>query len=204
MTKNISKSGLAVALSKLKGFVEPKVRVEQYATDPEIAAEVLWNAYMLGDIGKVSVDLGCGTGMLGLGALMLGAKKVYFVDNDQEALAVARQNCANLKSEDKAVFRCQDVSDFNEKADVVFQNPPFGTKVRHADKIFLEKAMGLAKTVYSFHKTSTKSFVESICRDHNFRITHRWDFNFPLKATQRFHTRKIHRINVSCFRIAKK
>jgi len=74
MTEINSKSRLAIALSRLEGFSEPKVRQEQYLMDSEIGASVLWNACLLGDIrGKVIADLGCGTGMLGIGALMLGA-----------------------------------------------------------------------------------------------------------------------------------
>jgi len=200
-----SKSTLAIELSKLKGFEKPKVRAEQYETDAEVAAYVLWQASLMGDIGKVSVDLGCGTGILGIGAFLLGAKKVYFVDIDQKVIERAKENLEKAKSEHsfegKAIFLCQDINEFNEKADVVFQNPPFGTKVRHSDKIFLEKAIKLAPIVYSFHKTSTKRFVEGFCRDNNCRITHIWRFEFPLKATQRFHKKRIHRIDASCFRI---
>ena len=139
-----SKKALAVLLSGLEGFQEPKVRVEQYTTDPEIAAEVLWQAYMKGDIGEVSVDLGCGTGILGLGMLVLGAEKVFFIDSDKNALEIAKKNLEKVKSEGyidgEAVFRCQDIKEFNEKVNLVLQNPPFGTKVRHSDKIFLDKA----------------------------------------------------------------
>ena len=200
-----SKSMLAIALSKLKGFENAKVSAEQYETDSEIAAEVLWQASLIGDISKVSVDMGSGTGILGIGALLLGARKVWFIDNDAKVSDIARENLAKVKSEfsvdGEAVFLCQDINDFNEKADVVLQNPPFGTKVRHADRIFLEKAIKLAPVVYSFHKTSTKSFVERFCRDNNCKITHVWDFKFPIKAKHSFHKRKIHRIDVSCFRI---
>ncbi len=42
-----SKSGLAVALSRLEGFKEPKVSVEQYAMDSEVGAFVLWNAHLI-------------------------------------------------------------------------------------------------------------------------------------------------------------
>ena len=74
-----SKSRLAVILSGLEGFSKPKVRQEQYLMDGEIGAFVLWNAYLLGDIkGKVIADLGCGTGVLGIGTLLLGAKHVFF------------------------------------------------------------------------------------------------------------------------------
>lgn len=209
MTKKtgfLSKSGLAILLSKLKVFGQPKVRVEQYSMDSEVGASVLWNAALLLDIkGKVSVDLGCGTGILGIGALVLGAKKVYFVDSDQEALEIAKENWQRVKSESsglgEAVFLCQDIADFNEKVDVVFENPPFGTKVRHADRVFLEKAMSSRAVIYSFHKSESKMFIEAFSRDHNYKVSHCWQFEFPLKATLEFHKRKIHRIDVSCFRL---
>lgn len=205
----LTKSGLAIVLSKLKGFDIPKVRVEQYGMDPEIGAEVLWQANLIGDIQKVSIaDMGCGTGILGIGALLLGAKKVYFIESDSSALEIVKSNLEKVKSEYKvkgdAVFLCQDIKGFNKRVDVVLENPPFGTKVRHSDKVFLEKAIKIAFVIYSFHKSETKRFVRGFCRDNNCEITNVWDFKFPLKATQKFHKRRIHRINVSCFRIRRK
>jgi len=35
-----SKSALAVALSRLKGYTDPRVNLEQYKTDPEIGADL--------------------------------------------------------------------------------------------------------------------------------------------------------------------
>jgi len=201
-----SKKALAMVLSGLEGFSTPKVRVEQYATDAEIAAEVLWQAYMKGDIAKVSVDLGCGTGILGIGLLALGSEKVYFIDSDQKVIDIAKKNLSKLESEynlGDAVFKCQDIDDFNDPVDLVVQNPPFGTKVRHIDRIFLKKAFEISKVVYSFHKSETKKFVESFSKDKNFKITDVFDFYFPLKATMKHHTKKIKRIEVSCFRIEK-
>jgi putative methylase len=203
-----SKKALAVLLSSLDGFKGPKVRVEQYTTDPEIAAQVLWNAFMKGDIGKVSVDLGCGPGMLGIGLLVLGTEKVYFVDFDRKVLDIAKKNLEKVQSEGytvgEAVFRCQEVNDFNEQVDVVVMNPPFGVKVRHTDRVFLKKAFDVAKVVYSFHKSESKNFVKAFSDDNGFKITDVLDFNFPLKATLDYHTHRIKRIKVSCFRIEKK
>src|SRR3989344_7701569 len=96
-----SKGALAVALSRLESFTEPKVRAEQYSTDSEIAAEVLWQLKMKGDIGKVSVDLGCGTGILGIGLALLGKVRVYMVDSDGRALETARKNMEKVQSEYK-------------------------------------------------------------------------------------------------------
>jgi len=202
-----SKKGLAVLLSSLKGFSEPKVRVEQYSTDPEIAAEVLWQAYMKGDIAKVSVDLGCGPGMLGIGLLVLGAEKVYFVDFDQKSVDIARGNVGKMESEGyrggEAIFRVSDVNTFNDQVYLVVMNPPFGIKVRHMDKIFLKKAFEIGKVVYSFHKTESKKFLTSFAKDNNYAITDVFDFEFPLKATMPFHSKRIKKISVSCFRFEK-
>ena len=202
-----SKKGLAVLLSSLKGFIGPKVRVEQYPTDPEIAAEVLWQAFMKGDIAKVSIDLGCGPGMLGIGLLALGAEKVLFVDFDQKAVDIAKGNVGKMESEcyggGKAIFRVSDVDTFNDQVDLVVMNPPFGVKVRHMDKVFLKKAFEVGKVVYSFHKSESKRFLESFSKDNNFKITDVFDFEFPLKATMSYHSKRIKRILVSCFRFEK-
>ena len=202
-----SKGALAVALSKLQAFTQPKVSVEQYPTDSEVAAEVLWQAKMKGDIGKVGVDLGCGTGILGIGLVLLGKVRVYMVDSDEDALDVAKKNMKKVQSEYKVpgemVFAHQTIVDFKEKADLVVENPPFGVKNRHADKEFLKKAFELGKVVYSFHKTESKNFIDKFSAENGFRITDVWDFQFPLKATMHFHSRRIKRIAVSCFRLEK-
>src|SRR3989344_5070308 len=114
MKETTSKSGLAIVLSRLEGFSEPKVRQEQYMMDSEIGAAVLWNAYLLGDTeGKVIADLGCGTGILGAGVLLLGAKQVFFVDSDKKSLLIAKNNVSKVKSEynctGKAEFICQEI-----------------------------------------------------------------------------------------------
>jgi putative methylase len=179
-----SKSQLAIALSKLQVFPSPKIGLEQYPTDSEIAAEVLWNAVMLGDIeNKTIADLGCGTGILGIGALLLGAKKVFFVDTDAAALAVLGNNLKSTGIEEGFEIINSDVADFNGKADLVIQNPPFGTKEKHVDKTFLEKACTIADKVYSFHKTSTSDYIIKFAQDKGFIPKGRWDFSFPLKQT---------------------
>ena len=208
MNKNITKSGLAVVLSQLKKFEEPKVRQEQYFMDSEIAASVLWNAYLLKDIeGKAIADLGCGTGVLGIGALMLGAKHAFFVDSDEKALQTAKDNILKVRSEGyelgKAEFICSDIGKLEIKADTVIQNPPFGTKIRHNDIFFLQKALQTAEVVYSFHKSETLGFLRKFAAKNNAEITHIFNFRFPLKAIFSFHRRQIHRINVSCLRLKK-
>ena len=98
--KPITKTRLAMILSKLPSFESPIDGLEQYPTDSQVGSEVLWNAAMLGDIeGKRVSDLGCGGGILGLGCLLLGAKEVDFLDIDKKALSQAKTNYSKLKSE---------------------------------------------------------------------------------------------------------
>ena len=202
-----SKGALAVALSNLEGFIKPKVRIEQYTTDPEIAAEVLWHAKMGGDIGKVSADLGCGTGILGIGLVLLAKVSVHMIDSDNDALEVARKNMKKVQSEykvaGKAIFVHQDVQEFRKKVDLVVENPPFGVKNKHVDKKFLSKAFEIGTVIYSFHKSESKGFIDKFSTENGFRVTGIWDFRFPLKATMDFHTKKIKHIGVSCFRLEK-
>lgn len=223
--KIASKSGLAVVLSRLSVFQRPKVRVEQYPTDSEIAAEVLWSAFMKGDIDNMVIaDLGCGTGILGIGALLLGAKKVYFLDIDQNALETSKNNILYLKSEGyfgnitkerDFVLKCIDIKEASgfienemsggrlSKINTVLQNPPFGTRIKHIDKAFLEVAMNLAGIIYTFHKSSTENFVKALCHTSKVRITDILRFDFPLKKSIEHHRKKIQKIKVSCFRIEK-
>lgn len=205
----ISKKSLAVFLSKLKVFDSPDIRLEQYPTDANIASEIIWSAYMSQDLeGKIVCDFGCGTGILGIGALIMGAAKVYFVDVDAKVLETLKANIQYLKDHSDDEFDYEIINDsvgnFTGKADTVLQNPPFGTKVEHSDKIFLEKAFETAGKIYSFHKTSTKQFVEAITKDHNFKITAEFALKFPLKKTFEFHQKKVENIEVSCFRLEKK
>lgn len=199
-----SKARLAVELSKLDVFSEPDAATEQYPVDSEIGADVLWNAYFHDDMeGKRIADLGCGTGLLGIGALILGAAKVYFVDSDENVLETAKANLSRFTEMGSAEFIHSDIADFSENVDVVIQNPPFGTKTKHADREFLVKAFSIAPVIYTFHKSTSKEFIEKISQNHGFRATHNWNYDFPIKASQLFHKRKIHRIKVGCWRLEK-
>ncbi|MFH0752509.1 MAG: METTL5 family protein [archaeon] len=205
----MNKKRLAMWLSKIQVFENPDVKLEQYSTDSEIAADLLWNAYLEGDIeGKAISDLGCGPGTFGLGALILGAKEVNFVDIDKNILKVAKSNLSmledNFDTKFKVKFFNTNVTDFKKKCNVVIQNPPFGVKDTHHDKLFLLQAMSLASTIYSFHKLSTKSFVNSIIEDNGFKVKKFWKYHFPIKRLFWFHKKPIFYTDVACWKAVKK
>lgn len=199
-----TKKQLAIQLSKLQVFEKPKLKLEQYTTDSEIAATVLWDALMKGDIAnKVIADLGAGTGILGIGALLLGAKHVYFVEKDLDTVHILNQNLRILRNKNYTVLSME-VGGFDTNVDTVIQNPPFGTKQKHADKSFLEKAFEIGNVVYSFHKTATDAFVQSIAADYSFTVAETYHFLFPLRQTYAYHRKNMERIEVTCYRMVKK
>ena len=109
----MNKKQLAIALSKLEDFDDKNVKLEQYKTDSELAALLLWKAFMNNDIKeKIIADLGCGNGILGLGALFLEAKKVYFVDVDEKVIELVKENTKDFKN--KEIFNL-DVKEFDKK-----------------------------------------------------------------------------------------
>ena len=198
-----SKKQLAVALSRLQSFEKPSFKLEQYPTDSEIAAEVLWFASQYGDLdNKEIADLGCGTGILGIGALMLESKSLNFVDIDERALRKLKQNLQLMEFKNYEIFNLN-VEAFNKKVDVVIQNPPFGVKSEHADKVFLKKAFKISNVIYSFHKTTSEKFIDAISKDNGFKITHFFKFDFPLKQTMDFHKKRIQKSEVGCWRMEK-
>ena len=198
-----SKKELAIILSKLKDFEFPEVKLEQYSTPSEIAADILWEAYMNGDIhNKIILDAACGPGIFGLGALLLGAKKVYFVDLDKKILKTAKENLKEInKNYDvrKSIFKQQDISSFKTKVDTVIQNPPFGVQKKHADKAFLKKAMEVCDKIYSIHKIESEGFIKALSRENSFLLKKIIPLIFSIKQTQKYHKRPIYRFKAACF-----
>lgn len=194
----MNKKQLAIILSQLKTFDTQNIILEQYQTDSDIAAEVLWFAFMQNDIkNKTIADLGCGTGLLGIGALLLGAKQVYFTDIDPQALTLTKKNLNSLKLKN-AVLQRNDIEEFQQKVDTVIQNPPFGVQTPYADRPFLKKAFQIANSIYSIHKTEAKKFIQQI-KPPNFTLKHILTFKLPIKQTQKFHKKPIHQVQTSCF-----
>jgi len=202
----MNKKELSILLSKLSTFEKPKVGLEQYSIDGESASTILWNAFLLKDIkNKTIADLGCGTGILGFGALLLGAKYCYFIDKSKTAIEIAKKNLALLEktgflSRGKATFFVCDVTKFKKNVDTVMQNPPFGTKQQHADRIFIDAALRCGKIIYSLHKTTTLNFIKSYIANRGI-ISHTFGLKLQLKATMPWHKAKIKRIDATCVRI---
>uniref|UniRef100_A0A7S3E8J6 Methyltransferase small domain-containing protein n=1 Tax=Rhodosorus marinus TaxID=101924 RepID=A0A7S3E8J6_9RHOD len=85
---------LESALSGVKTFSQPKVELEQYPTSAHLAARMLHVAQgSFGDLeDRCVADMGCGGGILAIGACLLGASYVVGFDVDADALEIAASN----------------------------------------------------------------------------------------------------------------
>lgn len=64
-------------------------------------------------------DIGCGSGILALGSVLLGAKKVYAVDTDALAAKTCRSNCQlNEVNRDRIVVRDGSVEKLTEEGEI--------------------------------------------------------------------------------------
>ena len=202
----MKKRELALLLSQLESLPNQEAQLEQYQTEGDVAANFLWDVYMQGNIEvKEIADLGCGNGILGIGALLLGAKKVHFVDLDAKAIKIVKKNKQLIEKEIgtklNATFTQKDVRNFKEIVDVVVQNPPFGVQTAHADKPFLLAAMKIAPLIYSFHKIESKQFIKALTKDHGFKVVKMTEIRFPLRKTQAYHKKKTYTVQVGIWQI---
>ncbi len=196
-----SKTQLAIELSKLQTFVNPKSELEQYTIDSEIAASILWKCRMDNNLITIA-DLGAGTGILGLGAALLGAEKVYLVEKDKDAVELIKKNQNNLEKRHGKLpitYINKDIADFNTKVDTVIMNPPFGVQKEHADRLFLEKAFQIADNIYTLHKIESKGFIDNFAKDSGFTVKEVIEFDFPLKASMGFHKERVRKVRVGCW-----
>ncbi|MCC7574401.1 METTL5 family protein [Candidatus Woesearchaeota archaeon] len=200
---NMSLKHLSRMLSKLLVFSNPIIGLEQYATSGEVAAELLWSSHMRNLIkDKVVIDLGAGTGILGIGALLLGAKKVVFLEKDSSAIRILEKNIKNVEEEyELPSFEIiqGDVSSITGIFDFVIMNPPFGTKNKNVDTTFLNKAVSLSDNVLSIHKTSTKDYVVKYFEDNEFEVVDVFDFKYHLKKLFEHHDKPVKIIEISGF-----
>ncbi len=195
---------LEILLQRVLPHPAPTPELEQYPTPADIAAETLYFAYGQGDIhGKKVVDLGCGTGILAIGAKLLGAGDVVALDADEKAVEIAMKNATELGVD--ICFLTMDIENFPEHCDTVMMNPPFGAQKanRHADARFLEWAFRIGDVIYSFHKADTRRFIEEKTESLGRKITHVVEIRFPIPRMFDFHRREVEEVEAVLVRVAK-
>ncbi len=177
---------LSRKLSSLKPIDTPKIKFEQYQTDIKTAVSFLFFINSIVGLKSMKVaDLGCGNGILGIGAALLGAEKVDMYDIDPKTVEIASDNVNALNLTECASF-CADFFDVHGNYDVVLSNPPFGFQTNFSIETFLEKAYEMSKNVFVLYKHN--NFAESLAEKKGFKIYELGDIR--LKRTARFHKKE--------------
>ncbi|UUX93756.1 METTL5 family protein [Methanoplanus endosymbiosus] len=191
---------LEMILQGLKDFKNPDVFLEQYSTPAEVAARMLYHAYMKGDIEDLNIlDLGCGTGVLSCGAALLDASEVTGIDTDSSALAIAKGNAEKLSLD--ISFIEADIQEVScENFDTVIMNPPFGAQNKHADRPFIDKAVECAEITYGIFNEGSSGFVGSYLKGKAV-VDEKIRCEFPMKRTFSHHKKDCVEIRVEILRI---
>ena len=202
-----TKSGLAQRLAIVAGFEDPSASLEQYRTPPELAAHLVHTADLQDDIdNRTVVDLGCGTGMLALGAALRGPTRVVGIDVDPGPLSTATENERQVASASAVEWLRADATQAPLCPDgptTVVMNPPFGAQAgnEHADRAFLETAAEIADVSYSIHNEDSDEFVEAFATDNAGEVTHAFRASFDLPHQFDHHTDASRTIDAEVFRI---
>lgn len=105
--------------------------------------ETLFNMLMPYIPGAIFVDLFSGSGGIGIEAISRGARKAYFVENNQKALDCINDNVTHTHFNEQSVVLKQDVfsalrGSIKEEADIIFMDPPY-------DQLYEKKALEILK-----------------------------------------------------------
>ena len=186
---------LEMRLQRVAPFDDPSAALEQYPTPSTIASDILFSAYVNGDVCDKTVnDLGCGTGIFSIGAKLLGANVVRGYDISRSALDVAKKNI-ELLNVDVELIEC-DVTEVNDRADTTFMNPPFGCQNRRADRPFLDKAMELSDSIYSIHMADTLDFLNEYIESKGREIVAYATYKYNIPHTFTFHRKEKKEVDI--------
>lgn len=204
-----TRAALETQLAVVAGFDSPRAALEQYPTPPHLAASVVHDADLRGDVADCTVvDLGTGTGMLALGAALRAPARVVGVEIDPAALRMARENRTRVGASVPVEWVRADVTRLPLVADptrqtTVVTNPPFGAqKVSEgSDRTFLLAASEVADVSYSVHNGGSLAFVEAFAADHGGRVTASHAATLELARQFEFHEADERAIEVEVHRI---
>jgi putative methylase len=193
---------LEILLQQIPQPQTPSPQLEQYTTTAPIAADIIFSAYLWGDIeNKTVVDLGCGTGIFAVGAARMGAKKVLGIDIDKTIITIAKKYAhANALP---IHYTAQDITAVNTACDTVLMNPPFGAQKSNqkADRKFIEKAFEISSVIYSLHLKKTLPFLKKMIPAMKGAITYQKEYLFPIKWMFEFHEKEVATYEVTLLRI---
>lgn len=207
----LSKERTVNFLKRIPSIDQPSRALEQYTTPQQLAWDMLDLAYRKGDIARRIVwDLGCGTGILAFGAALMGAKEVIGIDIDLRSLLLARSVLDYYFEPLPIQFIVSSVEfpgfmQWAHKNATVIMNPPFGTRRKGIDMVFLKAGFQVGSVVYSLHKANqpTRGLIEQRAAEHGFRVDHRENLTFPIPKMFESHQKEVFPVSVDLYRCVK-
>ncbi|MFX0113557.1 MAG: METTL5 family protein [Candidatus Hodarchaeota archaeon] len=207
----LSKEQIIDFLKQIPSIEKPNRALEQYSTPHQLAWDIIDLAYKKRDISeKIVWDLGCGTGILAFAAALLGARRVIGIDIDLPSLLIA-MNAKHSYHEQLPVHFIASSAEFPgfrpwlRNSSTVVMNPPFGTRRKGIDILFLKLGFQLGRVVYSLHKANqpTQRLIGQLADENGFRIDHRENLPFPIPKMFETHQKELFPVSVDFYRFAR-
>lgn len=187
MKNNNNKFTKKIISGKYKGKVlniPSKVTTRSSKT---IVLESFFNTLQFDIVDSVFVEVFSGSGSIGLEALSRGAKEIYFMEKDRDALRILKSNIASLSASDCHVYSGDSFTNIKEvvaklkktqQRAYVYVDPPFS--IREGMEDIYDKTMTLIAALPS-------EYVEMVIVEHmtGLEIPDKLG-NFELKKSKKF------------------
>ena len=183
-----------------KPFSNPNFFLEQYNTTIGVLRSYF--EFFPSKNSKIVMDLGIGTGILSFLALQQGSKQIIGIDIDKNPLIIAKESADSYNIKNLNLIHSSveffNFSKFRNKINGVIMNPPFGTKRKYLDFVFLKKAMSINGWILTLHKNNNESNQKllSMCDENNYHVLQEKKLTFYIPKTYKVHTQETHKVEV--------
>lgn len=193
-------------VNQLDSFNVQNISLEQYTLPDSLISFILTE---ISDElkNKTIIELGSGTGRFSIPIGQFFAKNLLCIDINYNLIEdlKLRMNTYNLTID--YLVSSVDFLEFNEKSsefDIAIMNPPFGTKRRGIDMVFVEKAFSFSKCVISMHKSNLKSkkLINILAKENSFSMEVIATVEFQLPKTAAFHKKNIHKVLIDIYKFS--
>ncbi len=112
------------------------------------------------------LDMGCGTGILSIGAAKLGASKIEGFDNDPIAIKTAKHNSKVNSTQRQIKFQTLDLNKYKaKKVDLVFANIISGVLLKYRRKVLASVKKEGVLFITGITRDESRSFIKEFLEE---------------------------------------